>query len=285
MCLYRWPVLVHILCQLLDMHAGLISCPIRHALIFGWCFFSALYNPMATPASCSFTMVMTACIPLSSAVNRSFITSLGAVYCVASDTRGLSIVYEKVSSSSSADYMCSMNTSNPRSCIASFFTLSSWRLLRDGRLSEGQKTVWSWSSSRLKTNLVSCKMRNDSDHVTQNLSLAWPFIVISMMPLYILHVLLIHSVAWSAWTWLNCLWSSSLQRFHKKTGNGSLVQSSRWVSCLQGKVAFAMHSLCGHILWVIYCEPCIAVNASRCGIQLPSFSVLMKSNNISTMLI
>ena len=108
---------------------------------------------------------------LSSPVRSLLTTSLGAVYLVVNDTRGMSLFTGCGCGPPSANAVCSLNTSNLVSYVTHFFTSSGSRIIRDGRL-ERVKVVSSSSWSKLKICLVFCEFHNSSDSVTPNLYLA-----------------------------------------------------------------------------------------------------------------
>ena len=108
---------------------------------------------------------------LSSPVTRLLTTSLGAVYLVVNDTRGMSLFTGCGCGPPSANVVCSLNTSNLVSCVIHFFMSSGSRITWDGRL-ERVKVASASSWSKLNICLVFCEIHNRSDPVTPNLYLA-----------------------------------------------------------------------------------------------------------------
>jgi len=138
---------------------------------------------------------------------------------------------------SSADFICNLDTS------------SASRLVREGRLSERQKTVSSSSSYWLKNDLVSCKCAIVLIMCHKNcLWLGYFFWCRLCHYVYCMSCWSIQLPDQQGLGWI-AFWSSSLRCFHQETMHELL--SSWGVSCLQGKLASIVHSLCGHILWAM----------------------------------
>jgi len=99
------------------------------------------------------------------------------------------------------------------------------------------------------------------------------------MPSCILHGLLIHSVAWSTDLVESPFGPTLLQCFHQETQHGPVELSSEGISCLQGKLAPIVHSLCGHILWTMAAPQWMILGVESCCHPLSSDEVQQDPNH------